>query len=311
MKAVKCTCYIAFVFFLIVLSCSNPQSAKKFTIGFSQCTGGDAWRRQMLVAMQGELAFHPEIALKYKDAVNSSDRQIKDIEQFIEEKVDLLIVTPNEADPITPVVEKAFQKGIPVIIVDRRTSSSMYSAYIGANNYEIGKLAGSYISELLKGKGAIMEIWGLRGSSPAIDRHRGFREVIASHPGITISSEIDGKWELDTAKAQLRKRLDSVSRFDVVFAHNDVMAYGAYSVCKEAGLHEGKKFIGIDGLPGVTGGIQFVDDKILSATFLYPTGGEEAITSTISTYRSRILIKMKVKTNAELTMYAAAKNLFH
>ena len=170
---------ISILCFVLLTSCNQSQTQKKFTIGFSQCTGGDAWRRQMFVAMQGELAFHPEIELLYKDAENSNEKQISDITQFIKQRVDLLIVSPNEADPITPIVEKAFQNGTPVIIIDRRTSSSMYNAYIGANNYEIGKLAGGYIAELLKGKGSIVEIWGRRGSSPAIDRHRGFAEVIS------------------------------------------------------------------------------------------------------------------------------------
>jgi signal transduction histidine kinase/DNA-binding response OmpR family regulator len=261
----------------MAISCNTPYSGKKFTIGFSQCTGGDAWRRQMLVAMQGELAFHPDIELKYKDALNSNERQIRDIDEFVKSNVDLLIVTPNEAEPITPAVERAFNKGIPVIIVDRKTSSSLYSSYIGANNHDIGVLAGSYVAELLKGKGSILEIWGLRGSSPAIDRHRGFMEVITKYPQIKIVSEVDGKWELDSAKIELRKKYKSLPEFDLVFAHNDIMAYGAYNVCKEFDSHHNVQFIGIDGLPGSTGGIQFVDDKILTATFLYPTGGEEAI----------------------------------
>src|SRR5688572_12521178 len=232
MKGIPYT-FLIVLFSILLLSCTQPESAEKYTIGFSQCTGGDAWRRQMIIDMRGELAFHPEISLEYKDAENSSERQINDIEYFIGKKVDLLIVSPNEADPITPVVEKAFQNGIPVIVVDRKTSSSMYSAYIGANNYEIGKLAGTYIADLLEGDGSILEIWGLRGSSPAIDRHRGLSEVLSKYPGIKITSEINGKWELDTAKSQLRKALPSLPDFDLVFAHNDIMAYGAYAVCKE------------------------------------------------------------------------------
>jgi signal transduction histidine kinase/DNA-binding response OmpR family regulator len=269
--------FLTLPFLALLLTCTTPPSTHQYTIGFSQCTGGDAWRRQMIVDMRGELAFHPEIRLEYKDAENSNERQISDIQYFIENKVDLLIVSPNEADPITPVVEKAFQNGIPVIIVDRKTSSSMYTAYIGANNYEIGKLAGSYIAELLEGKGSILEVWGLRGSSPAIDRHRGFSEVLSEYPEIKIVGEISGKWELDTARSQLRKTFPSLPRFDLVFAHNDIMAYGAYAVCKEFGHQDEIKFVGIDALPGPSAGIQFVDDGILTASFLYPTGGEEAI----------------------------------
>jgi signal transduction histidine kinase/DNA-binding response OmpR family regulator len=269
--------FLAIPFFVLLLTCTTSPSTHKYTIGFSQCTGGDAWRRQMIVDMRGELAFHPEIQLEYKDAENSNERQIRDIQYFIDNKVDLLVVSPNEADPITPIVEKAFQNGIPVIIVDRKTSSSLYTAYIGANNYEIGKLAGRYIAELLEGKGSVLEVWGLRGSSPAIDRHRGFSEVLSNYPGIKIAGEISGKWELDTARSQLRKAFPSLPAFDLVFAHNDIMAYGAYTVCKEFGRQNESKFVGIDALPGPSAGIQFVDDGILTASFLYPTGGEEAI----------------------------------
>lgn len=262
---------------LTLTDCNRVQNSIKYRIGFSQCTGGDAWRRQMLVAMQGELAFHPELQLIYRDAENSSTKQIQDIEYFIQSKVDLLIVSPNEAEPITPVVEKAFQSGIPVIIVDRKTSSNMYSAYIGGDNYEIGRLVGNYIAELLGGKGSFVEIWGLRGSSPAIERHRGLWDVLKNYPEIRSAGEIDGKWELDTAKAQVRKRIRDFQPFDLVFAHNDIMAYGAHSVCKDILPDQNIRFIGVDALPGPGAGIQFVDDKILTASFLYPTGGEESI----------------------------------
>ena len=274
-KIVGVALCVSFLFSLN--SCNKAESSKKYRIGFSQCTGADAWRRQMIVAMRGELAFHPDLSLEYRDAENSSERQIRDIEYFINEKVDLLIVSPNEADPVTPSVEKAYQSGIPVIIVDRRTSSSMYSAYIGANNYEIGKLAGRYVAELLGGEGSILEIWGLRGSSPAIDRHRGFYEVISTHPSLNIVGEINGRWELDTAKSELRRKINSLPPVDLVFAHNDMMAYAAHLIYKEKHINDDVKFIGIDALPGPGAGIQLVDDGILTATFLYPTGGEEAI----------------------------------
>ncbi|HEX5171670.1 MAG TPA: substrate-binding domain-containing protein [Cyclobacteriaceae bacterium] len=227
--------------------------------------------------MRGELVFHPEMELLYRDAENSSERQIGDIEYFINNKVDLLIVSPNETDPITPVVEKAFQSGIPVIMVDRKINSSMYSAYIGANNYEVGKLAGNYIADILEGNGSIVEIWGLRGSSPAVERHQGLWEVLAEYPGIKLAGEIDGKWEQDTSKVQTRRRIADFAPFDLVFAHNDVMAYGAYTVCREILPGNKIKFVGIDALPGPIAGTQFVADNILTASFLYPTGGEESI----------------------------------
>lgn len=231
----------------------------------------------MLISMQGELAFHPDIKLVFKDAAGDNSKQVKDIQDLIDSNVDLLIVSPNEADPVTPIVEDAFIRGIPVIVIDRKINSSLYTAYVGANNYEIGKIAGTYISEALNEQGKIMEIWGLRGSTPAIERDRGFKEVISKFPGISIVSEIDGDWEIDTVRQRLSKYKDPLPTVDLVFAHNDVMAYGAYSILKKDPKNNSFKFVGIDGLPGPGNGIQFVDDGILSATFLYPTGGEEAI----------------------------------
>jgi signal transduction histidine kinase/DNA-binding response OmpR family regulator/ABC-type xylose transport system substrate-binding protein len=268
---------VLFCLGVIITSCNQVKHTKKFTIGFSQCTGGDAWRKQMLVAMQGELAFHPNIELVFKDAAGDNAKQVKDIHDLINANIDLLIVSPNEADPITPIVEDAFKQGIPVIVIDRKINSSLYTAYIGANNYEIGILAGTYISEVINYKGKIMEIWGLRGSTPAIERSRGFKEVISKYPGITVVSEINGAWEIDTVKQRLSKPVNPVPHVDVVFAHNDVMAYGAYSILRKDECNRETKFVGIDGLPGPGGGIQLVDDAILKATFLYPTGGEDAI----------------------------------
>jgi signal transduction histidine kinase/DNA-binding response OmpR family regulator/ABC-type xylose transport system substrate-binding protein len=291
MRKTTLTWTIAFLLCALCLfSCSTSPEEKQYTIGFSQCTGGDAWRQQMLAAMKGELLFHPEIDLQYRDARGDNTKQISDIRELIGSGIDLLIVSPNEAGPITPVVEEVFKMGIPVIIVDRKISSRFYTAYIGADNYEIGKLAGSYVSALLNGKGSIVEIWGLRGSTPAVERHKGFLQALAEFPNIDIVHELDGEWEIDTVKHRLATTLAHTPAVDLVFAHNDVMAYGAYEVFKESRPGNDTKFIGIDGLPGPAAGIQFVDDKILSATFLYPTGGEEAIRTA-----SRILRKEHVE----------------
>jgi signal transduction histidine kinase/DNA-binding response OmpR family regulator len=271
--------YIYLIFLLFIfISCSESSGNKKFKIGFSQCTGNDAWREQMLATMEGELLFHPEIELLYRDAAGDNTKQVNDIRDLVSNEIDLLIVSPNEAIPITPVVEEVFKKGIPVIVVDRKISSNFYTSYIGANNYEIGKLAGQYVSDLLNGKGRILEIWGLRGSTPAIERHRGFVEALTANSEIEIANEINGEWEIDTVKHRLPTIVKDMASIDLVFAHNDVMAYGAYEVFKSYGIEADKKFLGIDGLPGPAGGIQFVSNNILDATFLYPTGGEEAIT---------------------------------
>ena len=267
-----------FFAFFSLFGCSQEEEEKEFLIGFSQCTGGDAWRRAMHEEMKREVSFYPEIKLEIKDAENNSSQQIEHIREFLAQNVDLLIVSPNESEPITPVVEEAFEKGIPVIVVDRRTNSSLYTAYVGANNYEIGKLAGDYIAKLLNGKGRIVEVWGLKGSSPARDRHRGFIEAIADYENIELIGEVNGDWEKEIAKEKFSKSSFAEQQdYELVFAHNDVMALGVHESLNGKKAYNDLKFIGIDGLGGPNGGLQFVEDGILDATFLYPTGGEEII----------------------------------
>lgn len=231
----------------------------------------------MFEEMKRELTFHPNFELELKDAQNDSKLQVAQIKEFINKKVDLLIVSPNEAEPITPIVEEAFEKGIPVIVVDRKTGSSLYTAYVGANNYEIGQLVGDYVANKLNGKGNILEIWGLQGSTPAIDRHAGFINIINQYKDIKIVKSIYGEWEKEIAKKKIAQYYEEADNVDLIFAHNDVMALGAYEYLKSKGLTDNILFVGVDGLPGANGGLQFVEDKILDATFLYPTGGEEII----------------------------------
>ncbi|MHA6246937.1 hybrid sensor histidine kinase/response regulator transcription factor [Pontibacter sp. CAU 1760] len=272
----------AFYFLLLItltflFSCDVANEEKEVVIGFSQPTEGDAWRKAMRKDLMREASFHPEMKLIIKDAQNSSDTQIEHIKELIAQKVDLLVVSPNEAEPITPVVEQAFEAGIPVIVVDRKTSSSSYTAYVGANNYQIGKLAGEYVAKLVNGQGNIIEVWGLPGSTPAIERHKGFQEAIAAYPGMKLVAKVQGEWEKDIAKARFPEVYRRHPEADLVLAHNDVMALGAYQSVKDNPRVQATKFFGFDGLGGPNGGLQFVEDGILDATFLYPTGGEEVI----------------------------------
>jgi signal transduction histidine kinase/AraC-like DNA-binding protein len=265
------------VFFFVPFACLEEGKVEKYVIGFSQCTGADAWRKTMHDEMLRELAFHPDLNLIIEDAKGDNDLQVSQIRGLIERDVDLLIVSPNEAEPITPVVEEAFTKGIPVIVIDRKTTSDLYTAYVGADNYEIGETAGEYVADLLKRKGKIIEIWGLRGSTPAIDRHRGFKAVIGMYPELEVVAEVTGDWRKEVAEVNLPGILRSHPDVDLIYAHNDVMALGAYEIARKMGLADSLLVIGVDGLAGPNGGIQFVESGILDATFLYPTGGEEAI----------------------------------
>lgn len=262
--------------FLLFISICGLSAKEKYTIGFSQCTTGDDWRKSMHREMMIELAFYPDFELIIKDANDNNEQQIKDIRQLLEEKIDLLIVSPNESEPITSIVEDVFNSGIPVIVIDRQITSEAFTAYVGANNYLIGKEAGDYAVKLLNGKGKIVEITGLQGSSPAINRHNGFMEVISQYPDIELIASESGKWNYSDSKTVMQNFLDRKLDFDLVFSHNDRIARAAYEVIDANNM--GNKFIlGIDGLLGDDGGIEDVIDGKIDATFLYPTGGAEAI----------------------------------
>ncbi|MBN9383272.1 MAG: substrate-binding domain-containing protein [Chitinophagaceae bacterium] len=268
------------IFYLLLSACSNKPAARKFTIGFSQCLGSDDWRKTMLTEMNRELSFHNNIVLLYRDAEASSQRQVGQIEDLIRQHIDLLIVTPNEAKPLTPIIEKVYDAGIPVVVVDRKIDSKKYTAFIGASNYEVGQDAGIYAASLLKGKGNILEMAGLpSGASPAIDRHKGFIDVISRYPGLKYIKKVDNaRSEEETLKTE---------NIDLLYAQNDPMALEAYNICKKLGLDNRVRIIGIDGLstPGL--GLDMVASKHISATMLYPTGGQEAIQTAVNILENR------------------------
>lgn len=299
--------------FLITTACSRRES-KQYTVGFSQCTGADDWRKTMQESMYRELSFNPEINFVMKDAGGQSQKQITQIEELLKQNIDLLIVSPNEAEPITPIVEKAYQSGIPVIILDRRTNSDQYTAYVGADNVEVGQIAGAYTNTLLKGTGKVIEISEKPGSSADIDRHKGFMETITRFPGIRLTAKLDGDWDKYSFEAPLTKLLQTHTDIDVIFCQNDRRALTAFKVCKNLGLEKKIRLIGVDGLTGPNGGIDLVDRDILNATILYPTGGEEAIRTAISILQkkpfkreNRLQITMIDSTNVRIMKLQSEK----
>ena len=263
-----------------VVSCTSVGANKKYRIGFSQCTFGDDWRKTMQKEMERELPFHPELELVVKDANLSSEKQKEQIQELIRDKVDLLIASPAEAEPIAPVIDKAYSAGIPVILVDRNTLSKNYTAFIGANNYKIGMDAGTYAAALLKGSGNVLEIAGPDvGSSADIGRHNGFGEAIKKYPAIHYASRFNADWDKHPAEWEkaFTTVLQSLTGINLIFSQNDRLAFAAYNVCKKLGLDKKIMIIGVDGLPGKNGGIDLVERGILKATILYPTGGKEAV----------------------------------
>tara|TARA_R110002049_G_scaffold279949_1_gene459084 strand:- start:43404 stop:46157 length:2754 start_codon:yes stop_codon:yes gene_type:complete len=269
---------VALIFLLLLLvGCGNEKESKTYTIGFSQTGINDEWRKAMNQSMEIQAAFYPEIELTILDGEDDIENQISDIEQLIAAKVDILIVSPVKSKPITPIVEKAYKMGIPVLIVDRKIDGENYTAYFGGDNYQVGTNAANYLASLSQDKKKIVEIKGLAGSSPALERSLGFNNVVKNNNHLEVVKTIESNWESYSMKDTLRKVLEDIKDVDYVFVHNDRMAYGAWEVAKEKGLQDAIEFIGVDGLNGPNGGIQLVKDGILTATILYPTGGDEAI----------------------------------
>lgn len=267
----------AFVISLFITSCSSKEERTKYTIGFSQCNSAEPWREAMNKAIMTEAAKHPELNLIISDGQQDNSKQVADVENFIVQEIDLLIISPNEAQPLTRVVEKAYDKGIPVIVLDRKVLTEKFTTFIGADNVIIGQAAGEYAANILNGKGKVLEIWGLKGSTPAMERNQGFLQGIANHPDIEIIYEQDGVWLRRKGREIMENALQRYDQIDLVYAHNDPMASGAYIAAKNANRFDKTYFIGIDGLPGAEGGVQAVLNGELNATFIYPTGGEKAI----------------------------------
>ena len=227
--------------------------------------------------LQREAMLYENITLEIRSSNGNTQKQISDISGFIDEGVDLLIVSPNEAAEIAPMVEKAYDKGIPVIVVDRKVMTDHYSAFVGADNRQIGAATGIYIRQLLPLGGNVLEIAGLMGSSPAMERHEGFCSTALTDPAIHLLYSVDAGWFKQEAFERTKEILTRTPEIDLVFAHNDEMASGAYEAARLLGLEKRIKFIGIDALPGKTNGIGMVSDGILEASFVYPSGTDKVM----------------------------------
>lgn len=247
---------------------------RQLVIGMSQCNLGEPWRVQMNADIQAAAARHPEFKVIFKDAQNDTLKQRSHVEEYVSSKVDLLIISPKEAQPLTEPVARAMDAGIPVIVLDRRLLGDKYTCFIGADNEKIGKAAGEWVVKALDGKGNVVELMGLQTSTPGQDRHIGFLEGIAGSD-IKIIFSADMKWLEPNARQEMESALSRFDTIDLVYAHNDPGAHGAYLAAKAAGREKAMKFVGIDALPQE--GVAYVQQGILDATFQYPTGGAEAI----------------------------------
>ena len=258
----------------ILMSCTQKHT--RYRIGVSQCSD-DEWRHKMNNEIVREALFYDGVEVEIRTAKDNNRNQIADIKYFIDKKVDLLIVAPNEAAAITPVVEKAYRQGIPVVVIDRKILSDKYTAFVGADNYEIGKDVGQYILNRLHGKGKVLEITGLEGSTPAMERHKGLTDVLKEEPGIEITASVDGAWLQSVAGEKMDSVFQTNKNIDLVFAQNDRMAIGAYLSARQQQLEKDMLFVGIDALPGKEYGVDQIINGVLDATFIYPTGGDKVV----------------------------------
>ena len=257
---------------LLLTACGKREP--KYIIGVSQCSA-DIWREKQNAELRMGTYSQDGVELCFASAYDSDELQIEQIDSLVASGIDLLIVAPNQVATISPAIDRAYDQGIPVIVFERKTNSKKYTAFVGADNYEMGRLMGEYIATRLNGHGKVLQIMGLKGSSPAIDRDKGFREALSRHPQIELVATLQGDWTEQSAYDAIKAYKGDLSGIDFVFGQNDRMALGARKALNEAG--HTPKFCGIDGLSGEDGGITCVRDSILEASYIYPTHGDQLL----------------------------------
>ena len=260
---------------IVLCGCTSSGKQKRHVIGLSQCMLDDAWRQAMINDMRIEASNYDDVEIIIKDAQNNNETQIQQIRDLIRQKVDVLIISPYQSEPITAVAEEAYRAGIPTIITDRKVNTDQYTSFVGANNYEIGLAAGNYAANYLPPNAIILEIWGLTQTSPAQERHKGFVDALREREDLSFR-KIEGQWLVDTARMELRK-LEHPEQIDFVYAHNDMMAIAAreYFMAWDSIRGRDLRIIGVDAVAGA--GLEAVEDGRINASFLYPTGGEQVI----------------------------------
>lgn len=300
----------------VLLHAGAPKHGTKWIIGMSQCNLGEPWRVQMNADVRKAAEARTDLQVVFKDAQNDTLKQRAQIEEFISSDVDLLIVSPKEAAPLTPVVAEAYDRGIPVIVLDRAVLGKKFTQFIGADNRRIGHSAGEWIARRLAqssrvqagGHAKVVELKGLMTSIPGHDRSNGFRDAIKGQP-IDIVFEADMKWLEPEARKEMESALAVHPEIDLVYAHNDPGAHGAYLAARAAGREKDIIFVGVDALPQE--GQAYVRQDVLQATFEYPTGGREAIDNAVKllhgetvpdhvTLASRVFTKENLATGGEL-----------
>ena len=300
---------IGFVGCLLTVGC--VKHPKKYVIGVSQCSE-DIWRDKLNDELKMGEYLNDSIIVKLASSNDDNVLQNKQVNQFVDEGVDLLIISPNQMSAISKAVERAYDKGIPVILYDRMSNTDKYTAFIGCDNYKIGNSMGKYIAQQLQGKGRVVEIRGLEGSSPALERHRGFMDALKSYPDVQVVASAGGDWKEESGIRAMKKILKKTQDFDFVFAHNDRLAWGAYVAAQQMGVKRNYKYTGVDGMATEGGGLELVRDGVFDASYLYPTKGDEVIALAMrilnhQPYKKDNYLSTSIitKANADLTLMEA------
>ena len=256
---------------LVFVSCSDRRTV----IGVSQCSD-DLWRQKVNREIKIGQYQYKNVDVVFASADNNGQRQARQIDSLVKAKVDLLVVAPSDVKTVAPAIERAYRAGIPVILYDRMIESTHYTAYIGTDNVAIGREVADYLAHQLKGRGMVVEITGERGSTPVADRHRGFMQGMKAFPQIQVVT-LEGDWNLAGAKKLMRQYMDAGKPVDAVFGHNDAEAWGAQQAAKDKNREKQMLFVGIDGLPGENQGVDLVDKGVMTASYIYPTKGENIV----------------------------------
>ncbi len=258
-------------FLLLLTACEE----KTYRIGVSQC-GTDAWHVQMNTDLEREANSHPEVKMITRLADEGTPEQIADLEELLALDLDLLIVSPNDGVAMVPIIEKFYDQGIPVVLVDRKINSNKFTATVSADNIDIGTRVATFITSKLGGHGKILEIQGNMKASTAQDRHKGLINGLQNFPDIQLVGSASGKWTTNGARMAADSLLRLYPDVDLIFAHSDMMADGAFEACKALGMDPVPAIVGVDGLPGAGQGVDNIINGRLTATCINISGGHEA-----------------------------------
>lgn len=280
---------------------AGADGKKQFVVGYSQSNNAEPYRAQLNLQLEYFIKKYPNLKLlPITDAAQDSGRQVSQVQNFIQQKVDVLIVSPNEPAPLTAAVQQACDAHIPVLILDRTVNTDCYTSFIGGDNYQIGKMAGDAAVKALPNGGNVAELQGLLSDQPQIDRDKGFRDAIAGH-NINIVYHQEAKWLKANATTIMQQWLAQPTKVDLVYGENDDMALGAVLAAQGAGKADQIKFIGIDGLAIPTGGIRAVQQGQMYTTFIYPTGAEQAAATAEAIVNKQTVDKKQTLQTTQIT----------